>query len=775
MNCLSIFLLSCFLAAAVNAGEVLTDKPLYNPGDTTYIDGLTFGPGEIVTLQVTLHNGTPLRGEPALPWTVQTNTSGSFESNWLTPPENWGDTLLLTAAGSESADTASVSFISGNINLDQLQNGTTTSAPQWANGNINGTNSCYSEGSSVPYRYFLDGLNGGTTHFFTIQSEWTKGTIHALDYLANFNATEDSAITLAGGPCGTIATSPPTGCVTPTDSILFWDFTDSNNYTGTIPSDFFTIINPGFVLDGPRYLKAYNVTSISFDSMWFTGTASDRELNVKVRFTVDATGSVGFFWGGHLAEGTNDAWGFGMGSASVSGAPYHMRAVSFDGGGGSNQDRSIQNGVICLPPDAAIVCDGDTVCNDTSYKYVCRDTSTAANKWSWTLINGTIVGSSSLDSVKFQVSPGMTVGDTVWIIVTSCDTTGGCPGDFCCASDTAFRVIVDCNNPPVATCHADTAVFLCDLGSVCIPGFSCYDPDGNLVSCAVSPGTLSGDTVCFTPAGAGIYTITLIATDAFGEADTCTTNVTVTVNSPPVATCAPNDTLFVCNLDPICVKPFSCSDIDGNLVSCVASPGTLVGDSVCFTPVDGDNIVMLVATDACGDADTCYTTIHVDLNSPPVATCAPVDTLFVCDLSPLCIPGFSCYDADGNLTSCVPSLGTLSNDTVCFTPIEGDNNIMLVATDDCGEADTCYTTIRVELNTAPVCDLPNDTTIFQCSDEEICRPVGATDVDGNFSYCEVFSGSGSIVNGEWCFTPTGPGVYSTVIRCYDSCGAFCQG
>jgi len=97
---------------------------------------------------------------------------------------------------------------------------------------------------------------------------------------------------------------------------------------------------------------------------------------------------------------------------------------------------------------------------------------------------------------------------------------------------------ITCNNAPEATCPPDTTVFLCELGPVCIPGFECYDVDGNLESCTVSLGSLDdGGNVCFTPSDEGVYTITLIATDDLEAADTCITNVTITLNNPPVANC----------------------------------------------------------------------------------------------------------------------------------------------------------------------------------------------------------------------------------------------
>lgn len=533
----------------------------------------------------------------------------------------WG-ACIGTPAHAREVTTSTAGGRPGNLlvtSLHQLHNGTTTSSPAWANGIINSNNSCYSEGRSVPYRYFIKSTEAGTSHFFTIQMDWTMGGLHALDYLTSYDATEDSAINLAGGPCGTISTSPPPGCSAPIDSLLLPDPTDSNNYSGTIPSDFFTKVNPGFVLYGPRYLKAYNVTIDSVGKYFFTGTSDKRDWNVKVYFTTDTTGSIGFFWGGHLAEGSDVAWGFGNGSASVTGAPYHMRAINLDDGGGANKHRSIQAGVICLPPDVSIVCDSDTVCAGTTATYVCRDTSDA-NTWTWTVINGTIVGDSTLDSVVFHVNSGVTPGQSVTVIVEACDTNSGCPDGYCCDEDSVVLPVDACNNPPEVTCPGDTSLFVCNLGEICIPGFSCYDPDDDLVSCVVSMGTLSGDTVCFTPISAGIYEIILTATDAFNETAVCTTLVTITVNSPPVATCPDDDTLFVCDLSQVCISGFNVSDPDGNLQSSTIN-GQLYdpGDPYCFAADSGINTLVLVCADSCAAWAQC--TVNVEVVKLPVDSC----------------------------------------------------------------------------------------------------------------------------------------------------------
>ncbi len=418
-----------------------------------------------------------------------------------------------------------------------------------------------------------------------------------------------------------------------------------------------------------------------------------------------------------------------------------------------------------------------------------------------------------------------------------------------------------CNQPPVASCPGDTSIFACDLSEICLPGFNCTDPDGNLQSCYVSLGTLSGGDVCFTPSGPGTYTITLIATDTYGAADTCqtlvtvglnsapvcslpsdagffvcgdttfsfpvsatdvdgnltgctqtggvgsfdganwtfttsgpgvysatfscaddcgascggTVNITVGYNQAPVATCPGDQTLFVCDLSPITLSGFSCSDADDNLLSCDAAGGTLNGDQVTFTPVAGVNTITLTATDACGATDVCETNVTVVLNTAPVATCPGDQTLFVCDLSPITLSGFSCSDADDNLLSCDAAGGTLSGDQVTFTPVEGVNTITLTATDACGATDVCQTNVTVTLNNPPVCNLPTPGTYFVSGDTTMSFPVSATDPDGNLVGCSMISGAGTFDGSTWTFTTNGPGTYTATFECEDACGEVCGG
>jgi hypothetical protein len=171
------------------------------------------------------------------------------------------------------------------------------------------------------------------------------------------------------------------------------------------------------------------------------------------------------------------------------------------------------------------------------------------------------------------------------------------------------------NNPPIADCPSDIDTLLCALDTVCLAGFSCSDPDDNLVSCEVTGGVLDGDVVCFEPVE-GRNNIILTATDDCGLVAVCTTKVDVAVNSPPTVECPDNLVYEVLGFPAeICIPGFGCDDPDGNLVSCDVQGGTLLGDTVCFTVYnEGSYTITITAVDECGVSKasaTCQTAVSV--------------------------------------------------------------------------------------------------------------------------------------------------------------------
>ncbi len=191
--------------------------------------------------------------------------------------------------------------------------------------------------------------------------------------------------------------------------------------------------------------------------------------------------------------------------------------------------------------------------------------------------------------------------------------------DSCGLADTAvYSVDVAINAPPLVICPGhgtgacDLYFTVCSLTPINVPGFVYSDPNNNITSITALGGTLHGDTMTFTPV-VGNNTLTVIARDACGLADTCTTIVGVTLNRPPDAISPANSSQFVCALTEIRLPGFTASDLDGNLISKTLLGGTLHGDTAYFTPAVGANTLKLVATDACGLTDTSTTIVTLRL------------------------------------------------------------------------------------------------------------------------------------------------------------------
>ncbi|MGB5108033.1 MAG: FlgD immunoglobulin-like domain containing protein [Candidatus Zixiibacteriota bacterium] len=349
--------------------------------------------------------------------------------------------------------------------------------------------------------------------------------------------------------------------------------------------------------------------------------------------------------------------------------------------------------------------------------------------------------------------------------------------DACGLTDYDTSVVtVTLNAPPVATLGSDSTVFQCGPAQICIPGI-CSDPDGNLSTCQLvsGPGSYDGANVCFTPAGAGVYTFVLKATDACGATDFDTATVTVAVNQAPVADAGRDSTLFQCAPAQICIAA-DCTDPNANLTNCelTSGPGTLSAGSICFTPAASGTYTFIVkATDACGETDFDTSVVNVTINQAPVANAGIDSTLFQCAPAPICITA-ACSDPDANLSTCqlVSGPGAYDGSQICFTPAaSGVYTMVLKATDACGLTDFDTSVVTVTVNSAPVADAGRDSTLFQCAPAQICIAAACTDINNNLTTCQLISGPGTYNGSQICFTPAGAGAYTFVVQATDACGA----
>ena len=376
---------------------------------------------------------------------------------------------------------------------------------------------------------------------------------------------------------------------------------------------------------------------------------------------------------------------------------------------------------------------GDTACftpveGDNTLTLICTDSCGAADtcRTTITVISGV---PPEITLAAFDTVITCTVGDTVCIDLvlfdpdnslsgtfslgyinfddsTACFVPGDTGGvycgtviitDSCGLADTAEACIfVIVNGPPVIEATTRELFYGCAGDSICI-SYNVTDPNNNVVleELVFNPANAvidtSNNTVCLVVPNLGCVSFIIRATDGCDVFDEDT--ITVCVIAQPVATCPGNFSQFVCDLGQICVPGFSALNADTVYVI----GGTLSGNTVCFTPQDGNNTIILVAENECG-VDVCTTIVNVDLNMNPKPECPDSRTVTVCTLNdPICVSGFSVSDdQDINLLICTLNGQpfALSN-PFCFMPVAGANIFTLVCTDTCGASASCSFTIDV--------------------------------------------------------------------------------
>jgi len=318
--------------------------------------------------------------------------------------------------------------------------------------------------------------------------------------------------------------------------------------------------------------------------------------------------------------------------------------------------------------------------------------------------------------------------------------------DACGMADTVQITITVANAPPVAAaldttltsdaaCEANLTALDLDDGT--------FDPEGQGFSLALDPAG---------PWPLGANPVRFIATDACGAADTVQVTITVT-NPPPVA--AARDTMLIgpppsyeADVDPAALDDGS-SDPSGQALTFALSPA---GPYAL-----GDHVVQWIANDACGASDTTLITISV-VNAAPMAMCN--DTTLVADLS--CEGDVTPEGIDDGSTD--PEGGELTFELVPAPPYAiGVHDVLFIATDGLGNADTCQSTITV-INNAPVASAIDTTIVGQPPAWSVA--VSAADVDS-------FSTDPDGHSLTLALEPPGPyglGVHPVLFIATDQCG-----
>ncbi|MBK6440844.1 MAG: hypothetical protein IPH27_05605 [Actinomycetales bacterium] len=299
------------VAHGAGTPTLTSDKADYPPGGAVVLSGTGWASGEQVHITVNDDAGqtwslsSGVNGAPVDP---VANLGGEFTYSFTLP--SWF-VASYTATATGPSGTVSTTFTDSAVgSFRQCKNADGVGGPShlcnWANGNVQGTNSAYAEGDAVPQRLELTGLVPGTS--YTIEMAYSVyKNVHTYDYLATYDYSEDWIT----NPCDGIV-----GCSLP-------------GSTYPIPND------PNVPFDGGQLwtLSGGTLTGSAFvgatagaGGVWVNGAAN----TISVTFTAAASTSV-LFWGTHIASGTD--WGVGRGAASDTGADFHMYLNAFITGG----------------------------------------------------------------------------------------------------------------------------------------------------------------------------------------------------------------------------------------------------------------------------------------------------------------------------------------------------------------------------------------------------------------------------------------------------------
>lgn len=390
-----------------------TDKADYHPAETVSILGRFFSALQNIVLKIfgsPINNTSEIYTEDTV--NVASDSNGSFDYNYAL--SDLFIPLYRVVANDSTGNFLAETSFTDSIQTDFSQcsnKNPTLGNCNWIGSVLQSHNSQYFEGMTVPQRVlFRDAKIVDGTHHITFTYEYTKGGIHAYDFLTT---VRPDTLTVQGNtppetlnPCADLGGADTTACnllspgTTPPKAQITvlndpFDSKDSAPFPGigstqTTKEQAYETANG--VL-GSRKITVYATTASAFGgspSVTLThvpATANsdtgDSAVAVDIAFTSNGCNTGNgcnylLYFGGHLAvtganNNTGSNWGPGLGSSQINGGPYHIKDLQFDGTGGS-QDNQIQGADIILPPEQTATL--------TAIKHVVNDnggTATASN------------------------------------------------------------------------------------------------------------------------------------------------------------------------------------------------------------------------------------------------------------------------------------------------------------------------------------------------------------------------------------------------------------
>ena len=374
------------------------------------------------------------------------------------------------------------------------------------------------------------------------------------------------------------------------------------------------------------------------------------------------------------------------------------------------------------------------------------------------------------------------------LIATATDSCGAVK------SDTAIiRILTD--QYVNLHCPHDTTVFMCVHDTLCFP-------IGNVPSWAQIQ--VSGintwynsqtHEVCFY-VECGVRNRIVVKAITPCDTASCEFTVDVRCNQAPLVLLPRDTTITLCSVDSIYL-PVGISDANHNLLS-INVPDWVryepISSRLAFLPDStGTYLISVTAHDSCGAVGSDQIKVTVLINEPPICVVPNDTSFFLCQPEQISLPVYA-TDANQGETKChvVIGPGKIIDGQWVYQANSGARFRVVVECEDACEKNICRDSfeVSIQLNAAPSCGKPKDTTVQLCSPSEICLTISSQDVDGNLKNCSIISGPGSIGNPvvkvkernqalalsknvSWCYTPTKDTSFDVVVKCEDSCGAYC--
>src|ERR1051326_7047465 len=633
------------------APQVATDQTDYSPASTASISGSGFLPKERVRLQVTRTDPAPDTAADHEPWFVQAGWHGDFATSWHVC-DCLGAVLELTAVGQRSGLTARAQFTDGPSPGETLE-GWFNLAAQWG-GTIQGSNSRYVEGDTIPLR-FSASLTAGTTHTVLLKYDFsTGGDQHFFDGLSSYKATIQNADPTAG----ISGLGSPSRWTIPPDSSL--------PATAQIPADL-------------RVLTSYNISALTPGSSYTLINNSVKAISVT--FTVASGGekkNVVIAYGGRLASET--VWGVGNGASHFPGASTKAFA-SLDG----NSDKNVSVNPSALAVDQTppvITCPGDIVSSADPGK--CSALVTYAVTATDNNPGVTVVCKIGTTVIT---SPHVFPVGTTTVTCTATDAVGN-------SSTCSFAVTVNDTEAPKLNCPAPITV---STGAGQCSASVSFDaaPTDN---CSVASTVYKiGPTVITSPHvfPAGTTTVACTATDAAGNSSTCSFTVTVNDGEAPRLNCPAPITVSTDAGQCSASVSFDAAPTD----NCgVASTVYKIGPTAITSPhvfPAGTTTVACTATDVAGNSSTCSFTVTVNDAEAPKPNC-PAPIIVSTDAGQCSAAvSFAAAPTDNcGVASTVYKIGAAEISSPYVFPV-GTNTVDVTVTDVHGNTARCSFVVRV--------------------------------------------------------------------------------